>query len=88
MESDPVENQNQENNFYSIINAAGLWSNIATILGIIILFVVFRSSKNLNKTLIESIKKQIRNNCSPRHVPAKIIKVGDIPREHAPTTPS
>ena len=39
MESDPVENQNKGNNFYSIINAAGLWSNIATILGVIILFV-------------------------------------------------
>ncbi len=39
MEPDPIENQKQENNFYSIINAAGLWSNIATILGVIILFV-------------------------------------------------
>ena len=26
------------------------------------------------------IKKQIRLNASPRHVPAKIIKVKDIPR--------
>ena len=46
----------------------------------IILFVVLSFSTTLNKKLIKSIKKQIRNNCSPRHVPEKIIKVDDIPR--------
>ena len=34
----------------------------------------------LNDEKIKSIKLKIRNNCSPKHVPAKIIKVPEIPR--------
>ena len=34
----------------------------------------------LNDELIKKIKKQIRINASPRHVPNKIFKVNDIPR--------
>ncbi len=30
--------------------------------------------------LVEKIKKQIRSGASPRHVPAKILQVTDIPR--------
>jgi len=30
--------------------------------------------------LRERIKKQIRDNTTPRHVPAKILQVADIPR--------
>ena len=29
---------------------------------------------------IKEIKKQIRKNASPRHVPSKVIVVSDIPR--------
>ena len=34
----------------------------------------------MNETLLKKIKLQIRKNASPRHVPAKIIMVDDIPR--------
>ena len=34
----------------------------------------------MDKVLIDKIKKQIRSGATPRHVPAKIIKVMDIPR--------
>ena len=46
----------------------------------ILLFVIINKGYNLNKDLIFKIKKQIRTNASPRHVPAKIIRVSDIPR--------
>ena len=35
---------------------------------------------SINDNLIKEIKKQIRKNASPRHVPSKIIVVKDIPR--------
>jgi acetoacetyl-CoA synthetase len=34
----------------------------------------------LNENLLKRIKVQIKKNASPRHVPAKIIVVNDIPR--------
>jgi len=46
----------------------------------IVLFVVLEGLNELNENLIKNIKKEIRVNASPRHVPSKIIKVSDIPR--------
>lgn len=46
----------------------------------VILFVVLRDNYELDSALIDKIKKQIRSNCTPRHVPAKVIAVADIPR--------
>ena len=46
----------------------------------VILFVVLNLNYEFNKNLVKKIKMQIRNNASPRHVPAKIIMVSDIPR--------
>ena len=46
----------------------------------IILFVVLKKSKTLNENLSLKLKKAIRQNASPRHVPKKIIEVSDIPR--------
>tara|TARA_Y100000590_G_scaffold448136_1_gene584344 strand:+ start:3196 stop:5157 length:1962 start_codon:yes stop_codon:yes gene_type:complete len=46
----------------------------------IILFLVLNQKYNLDEDLSIKIKKQIRVNASPRHVPAKIIRVMDIPR--------
>jgi acetoacetyl-CoA synthetase len=34
----------------------------------------------LDEEKIQHIKKIIRERCSPKHVPAKIIKVPEIPR--------
>ncbi len=46
----------------------------------IILFVVLKKNHHLSYNLIKSIKVAIRKDASPRHVPAKIIQVADIPR--------
>ncbi len=46
----------------------------------VILFVRLRDGVALDDALRECIKKQIRENTTPRHVPAKIIQIADIPR--------
>ena len=46
----------------------------------IILFVHLKEGISLDESLVQKIKGQIRQNTTPRHVPAKIIAVGDIPR--------
>ncbi|NKB98383.1 MAG: acetoacetate--CoA ligase [Pseudomonadales bacterium] len=46
----------------------------------VVLFVVLRDGVDLSSGLIDRVKKQIRNFASPRHTPAKVIVVGDIPR--------
>ncbi len=46
----------------------------------IILFVVLRNGKKLTEQLTTEIKQHIRYNASPRHVPAIIQQVTDIPR--------
>ena len=46
----------------------------------IVLFVVLRDDVELNEVLRDAIRNAIRLNASPRHVPAKIIAVAEIPR--------
>jgi acetoacetyl-CoA synthetase len=46
----------------------------------VVLFVVLRDGASLDDTLRESIRRTLRENASPRHVPAKILEVSDIPR--------
>ncbi len=46
----------------------------------IILFTILSKNKKLDKKLISKLKTTIRYEASPRHVPAKIIAVNDIPR--------
>ncbi len=46
----------------------------------IILFVVLSKNYKLNEKLSAKLKKTIRYEASPRHVPSKIIEVKDIPR--------
>jgi acetoacetyl-CoA synthetase len=45
----------------------------------IILFIKMRHGRVLDDELRERIKKALREKASPRHVPAKIIEVSDIP---------
>ena len=45
----------------------------------IVLFVKLRQGSQLTDELIERIKTTIRKNCTPRHVPAKVLDVEDIP---------
>jgi acetoacetyl-CoA synthetase len=46
----------------------------------VVLFVKLKEGLSLSPELISSIKTQIKSNTTPRHVPAKILQVGDIPR--------
>ena len=46
----------------------------------VVLFVVLREGLTLDDDLINLIRSEVRANCTPRHVPAKVIQVADIPR--------
>jgi acetoacetyl-CoA synthetase len=46
----------------------------------VVLFVRLRDGLKLDEALVNKIKRQIRTNATPRHVPAKICQVADIPR--------
>lgn len=46
----------------------------------VVLFVRLREGITLDDALRERIRKQIRANTTPRHVPARIVQVADIPR--------
>jgi acetoacetyl-CoA synthetase len=46
----------------------------------VVLFVRLRDGVALDDALVDKIKRQIRSNTTPRHVPAKILAVRDIPR--------
>jgi acetoacetyl-CoA synthetase len=46
----------------------------------VVLFVRLREGAALDADLVARIKKKIREGASPRHVPAKVIAVADIPR--------
>jgi acetoacetyl-CoA synthetase len=53
-----------------------LWDNDTRI----VLFVKLREGLTLDDALRERIRRTIRENATPRHVPAKIVQVADIPR--------
>jgi acetoacetyl-CoA synthetase len=46
----------------------------------VVLFVKLRDGVSLSDELAAAIKRRIRENTTPRHVPAKILQVEDIPR--------
>tara|TARA_B100000686_G_scaffold199190_1_gene205977 strand:- start:1484 stop:3442 length:1959 start_codon:yes stop_codon:yes gene_type:complete len=46
----------------------------------IILFIVLNIGYNLTQEIKNKIKKTIKNEASPRHVPSKIISISDIPK--------
>jgi acetoacetyl-CoA synthetase len=46
----------------------------------VVLFVRLKPGLALDEALIKTIKDRIRTGCTPRHVPAKVIQVADIPR--------
>ncbi|MEE8286251.1 MAG: acetoacetate--CoA ligase [Gammaproteobacteria bacterium] len=46
----------------------------------VVLFVVLREGASLDDDLRDRIKNKIRGNTTPRHVPARIAQVADIPR--------
>jgi len=44
------------------------------------LFVVLREGVELDDDLVARIKRRIREDCSPRHVPDDVIQVAEVPR--------
>lgn len=46
----------------------------------VVLFVVLRDGRMLDEALRAQIRQMLRANASPRHVPARIIQIDDIPR--------
>jgi len=46
----------------------------------VVLFVRLRDGLRLDDALVNAIRTRIRTNTSPRHVPARIVQVADIPR--------
>jgi acetoacetyl-CoA synthetase len=46
----------------------------------VVLFVKLRDGLVLDPALVERIQRHIRANTTPRHVPAKVVQVSDIPR--------
>jgi acetoacetyl-CoA synthetase len=45
-----------------------------------VLFVRLAEGLALDDALVERIREHIRVNTTPRHVPAKVVQVADIPR--------
>jgi len=50
----------------------------------VVLFVHLREGATLDAALVDRFKRQIRDNTTPRHVPAKIVAITDIPRTRSP----
>jgi acetoacetyl-CoA synthetase len=46
----------------------------------VVLFVRLAEGARLDEALEKRIRSRIRSNCTPRHVPARIVQIGDIPR--------
>ncbi len=46
----------------------------------VVLFVVLQPGLTLDDGLIQTIRQTIRHKCTPRHQPAKVIQVAEIPR--------
>ena len=46
----------------------------------VVLFVKLQEGLVLDAALVERVKQQIKANTTPRHVPAKVVQVQDIPR--------
>ena len=46
----------------------------------IILFIVLKKGKAFSKELSDKIKSKIRTSATPRHVPAKILQISEVPR--------
>jgi len=46
----------------------------------VVLFVVLQENLTLEEELIAKIRQTVREKCTPRHMPAKVIQVSEIPR--------
>jgi len=46
----------------------------------VVLFVVLVQGRSLDDDLVNKIRQTVREKCTPRHMPAKVIQVAEIPR--------
>ena len=46
----------------------------------VVLFVVLQPGLSLDENLVNRIRQTVREKCTPRHMPAKVIQVAEIPR--------
>ena len=46
----------------------------------VVLFVILQPGLELDEALTDTIRRRVRSGASPRHVPARIVQVSDIPR--------
>lgn len=46
----------------------------------VVLFVVLQAGLSLDDALVNKIRQTVREKCTPRHMPAKVIQVAEIPR--------
>jgi acetoacetyl-CoA synthetase len=44
------------------------------------LFVVLREDASLDDDLVAAIRRRVREDCSPRHVPSEIRQIAEVPR--------
>jgi acetoacetyl-CoA synthetase len=44
------------------------------------LFVVLAEGRELDDELIAAIRKRVREDCSPRHVPNEVVQIAEVPR--------
>jgi acetoacetyl-CoA synthetase len=44
------------------------------------LFVVLREGTELTDEVVDEIRRRVRQDCSPRHVPSDVIAVKEVPR--------
>jgi acetoacetyl-CoA synthetase len=44
------------------------------------LFVVLRDGTSLDDSLVAEIRRRVREDCSPRHVPNEVLAIGEVPR--------
>ena len=44
------------------------------------LFVVLRAGVELDEELVAEIRRRVREDCSPRHVPSEVRAIAEVPR--------
>jgi acetoacetyl-CoA synthetase len=45
-----------------------------------LLFVVLREGAELDDDLVAEIRRRVREQCSPRHLPDEIVRIAEVPR--------
>jgi acetoacetyl-CoA synthetase len=67
---------------YSAVEAAPevVDSLVVDVEDTMLLFVVLREGTELDDDLTDQIRRRVRGDCSPRHVPDRIVQIAEVPR--------